>query len=468
MYASVKISSAPRISSIYRIKLFLRDASTPRISAISRANSISSILLGQLGLRNLFFVFFMIIVPQALWAAYGNYNSILIGDQAAGMGGAYTAMDEDASALAWYNPATLAFLKGQSFSAAVGIYKKFDTRYGDNEDLTKASLRVNQGFFRALPSSTGSVVRFKEFLPDYTFAFSIVVPEYDTFKGDISNTTENVSNLSLTDESLWVGIGMAKKVSVNESFGLTIYYTARSMTKSVNDRTVKTNPAQKKIYNEEKSLTQNAVVPVLGYYLKFSPEWKFGLSARLPGYNVAGKGSYFDSLIDTTAVDQPTNNYAELGSKARIPTKYTVGLAWQPLEVLIIAADFSYYGAEQGKDLDTDEAVTEYVEHRPIWNGSLGAEYKIRPWIKIRAGGFTNFSSHPEPDPSKVRGQADRVDQLGFSTNVAFISGNIQYTFGGYYTGGRGHSVQRINHEYQVITRASQVFTMLVGTSYSF
>jgi len=51
--------------------------------------------------------------------AFSNYNSILIGDQAAGMGGAYTAMSSDASAVSFYNPAGLAFLKGHSFSGSI-------------------------------------------------------------------------------------------------------------------------------------------------------------------------------------------------------------------------------------------------------------------------------------------------------------------------------------------------------------
>ncbi|MBN8538659.1 MAG: hypothetical protein J0M15_16540 [Deltaproteobacteria bacterium] len=79
--------------------------------------------------------------------AFSNYNSILLGDQSAGMGGAASAVVGDTSAAAFYNPATLARLNGASFSAAVGIYKKFDTVYGEEEDFTKAPLRLNQGFY---------------------------------------------------------------------------------------------------------------------------------------------------------------------------------------------------------------------------------------------------------------------------------------------------------------------------------
>lgn len=157
-------------------------------------------------LVRVFFSLLVVLVGPFSWAAFSNYNSILIGDQAAGMGGAYTALHNDASALAWYNPATLALLEGQSFSAAVGIYKKFDTQYGLAEDITKSALKVNQGFFRSLLSSTGSVVHYRDFLNeylrDYTLALSIVKPEYENYTGYITPTADHKNTLSVTVKSL--------------------------------------------------------------------------------------------------------------------------------------------------------------------------------------------------------------------------------------------------------------------------
>ncbi|MBK7891161.1 MAG: hypothetical protein IPJ84_10045 [Bdellovibrionales bacterium] len=43
-------------------------------------------------------------------AAFGNYNSMLIGENAAGLGGAFTALYKDSSAVTFYNPAGLGFL----------------------------------------------------------------------------------------------------------------------------------------------------------------------------------------------------------------------------------------------------------------------------------------------------------------------------------------------------------------------
>jgi long-chain fatty acid transport protein len=412
------------------------------------------------------FLILILFFSHSLWAAFGNYNSILVGEQAAGMGGAYTALSEDSSALSWYNPAGLAFLKGQSFSAAVGIYKKFDTHYGGEQDFTKASLQVNQGFFRALPSSTGSIIRIKDFMQEYTFAFSIIVPEYDTFKGDVNNSEGDISSLTLTDESLWVGGSISKKTDDDQSFGLSLYYTARSLTKSVTDKTT-ISATDQLLYSEEKAFTQNSLVLILGYQYRFAENWSLGASFRSPSMHIAGAGSYYETLIDTAGTTDYVINLPDLKSKTKIPRKYALGLSWRPNPSLLVSSDLSIFTPESYSDLEGTDRF-EYIEHIQVINVALGAEYALNNWLKFRVGGFTNFSSHPNPDPQKVKGQGDRVDQLGFAANAALRSGRIQYTFGGYYTGGWGRSVQRLNQNYEVITKSQQVFTMLVGNSFNF
>lgn len=403
-----------------------------------------------------------LLAPQAQ-GAFSNYNSILIGDQAAGMGGAYTALNSDASALAYYNPAGLAFLQGHSFSAAVGIYKKFDTNFGAEEDFTKAPLRINQGFFRAIPSSTGNV--FKK--DDLTMAFSIVVPDFDNYKGDLRANAENTTTLSYIDESLWVGAAAAKKISDTESVGLTLYYTARSYTRSLNDRSFP-NATEAILFNSEKTLIENAVVAILGYHSQLSEAWSFGASLRTPSLPVKGQGSYFSSRVNTTPYAVTQVNRPDEKSNVNIPAKLSVGMAYRESDDLIVSADASFYQAMEYTDFN-DPAIATHWKHRSIWNLALGAEKKILSWLKIRAGGFTNFSSHPDPDIRLNSNQPDKIDQVGFSANLVFNSGDkINYTFGGYYTGGRGKSIQQINQVLEEVIVTQQVFTMMVGTAFSF
>ena len=47
-----------------------------------------------------------------------HYNNMLIGDRASGMGGAYTAVSDDATGM-FYNPAAIVYVGDRNFSASV-------------------------------------------------------------------------------------------------------------------------------------------------------------------------------------------------------------------------------------------------------------------------------------------------------------------------------------------------------------
>ena len=246
---------------------------------------------------------------------------------------------------------------------------------------------------------------------------------------------------------------------------MTVYYTARSVSKSVSDRTY-ISPTQSEIFSEERNMTQNALVAILGYHKDLGPHWKWGLSARLPSMHVSGEAEVTQTTISNGAIQPPISERA-IATRARIPWKIGLGFAHVVKNQSSWAFDVSVLGPLSYGDIE-NSALSEKIEHLTTWNSSLGYEKMWNDWLKTRVGIFTNFSSHPNPEASMVQGQADHVDQGGFSANVAFRSENIEYTFGGYYTGGRGRSVQRINQAYEVVPKVVNVFTMLVGTSYSF
>jgi len=360
-------------------------------------------------------------------------------------------------------------MQGDSFSAAVGIYKKFDTVYGESEDFTRAPLRVNQGFFRSLPASTGNVLR----RGSHIYALSIVVPDYDEFKGDLKKVDENATTLSFRDESLWVGGSVAREISVDESMGLTAYYTARNYARSVNDRTY-ASATRATLYTEEKTITENALLLILGYHKKFSEQWTFGASFRPPALKISGRANIYRSTtnVDVTGSNQiltrPTENYDDKSVRVVIPGKIAMGVSYKPDPTLTWAADVTLHEGISYVDLE-DSSVGARINHKSVWNASLGVEKAMMEWLKLRLGAFTNFSSHHDPNPDLAQLQEDKVDMLGFSANIVFIAGKqISYTFGGYYTGGRGRSVQRIQQSYETVTKNHHVFTMLVGTSFHF
>ena len=228
----------------------------------------------------LFLTCFVIIFgASTATAAFSNPNSILIGERAAGMGGAYTALSNDASAAGFYNPATLVRIPGNSVSASATLFNKFDTAYGEGSNILDAGERVNRGFFRTIPSAIGNVYKWK----DWAFGFNIIVPDYDFFSGNIANSQNAQSFLTYTDESLWSGLVASYKINETQSLGVTLYYTARSLIRSTQDRTI-VSGSHEILTSEEKSIKHNGILAVFGYLWKITKKLTLGVSVRPVSY----------------------------------------------------------------------------------------------------------------------------------------------------------------------------------------
>lgn len=406
----------------------------------------------------------LFLLTESVHASFQNPNSILPGDKASGMGGAGVSLLGDVSAAAYYNPALLALAEGRAFSAAVGVYKKFDTLYGETADYTKTPLRINTGFFRALPSSSGNIMEFK----DWKLGLSIIVPDFEQFKGDLTNTDEQTTTLTYTDESLWVGGAASRKIDETSSIGVTAYYTARNYVRSIQDKVYSGSDAR--IYTNDLALTQNSLVFILGYFKKASENLHFGISARLPSIGFSSEASYFEDEIDTTnSANNKRLNESNLTTSIFIPAQLRVGMTYMPSEKWTHSADFII---QEGKTvlLFNLPEKADLLRYRTTANISLGSEYRLTEYFRIRGGIFSNISAMTDPQLSENRNLADHVNQAGFSANLNYLSeeSKISYTFGGYYTGGNGYSVTRNAHQLKKTTKSTNIFTMLVGTSFHF
>lgn len=394
--------------------------------------------------------------------AFSNPTALALGDRASGMGGAATALTGDIAAGAFYNPAVLSRSPGQSFSASASVYKKFDTIYGGDADYLKTPLRINTGYFRSIPASTGSIVTFG----DYKVGLSIVVPDYDVFKGDLKNTDTEVSTLSYTDESLWVGGAIATNIDETSSVGLTLYYTARNFQRSMQDKTYSAATLTQ-LFTSEETLQQNAIVAILGYYKLLSPSLAVGVSLRTPGLSFHSNGTYFEDEV-TGGTSTSRINENSLTAPNFIPGKAALGIAWGHKDGWTVTADVTLHEGFSYRSLNYQNKGS-YLNYEPVWNYAIGVEKKWYDWLKLRAGLFSNYSAHPNPNPNIAEMQGERVDQAGFAANVNFISGKkVSYTFGGYWTGGRGRAITRTDQVYSVSTKTQNIFTMLVGTSFYF
>ncbi len=392
-----------------------------------------------------------------------NLQSLLIGDQAAGMGGAYTALFSDASAASYYNPAALGFINEESVSASVGVFKKFDIHYGDSADIVSASLKMNQGFFRAVPASTAAVLKTEIFdwLKPYTLAFSIIVPEYDEFKGDLYRSESNVATLDYKIESLWVGGSIAKKLSPTQSVGLSLYYVARTFSSNEVQRS---SGGSWYFDSETRTFKHNYVLPIIGYQAEIDSSWRWGITVFGPSLKIAGEGERESLHIDSTGITSETPETGVSSFMGR-PMQINLGLNYL-INRWSIAFDIKHSLGQEAVDFEGKPYAQNY-SFKPITNISLGSEYILQDNLHLRAGIFSDFSPHESQRILVYQNQADYIDQGGFSANVVYKQKNMQYTFGGYYLGGKGHSWHKVQNNIIELSKQSHVFTMLVGVHYS-
>lgn len=408
---------------------------------------------------------FALFVGQFAIAACSNYNSILVGDLAAGLSGAGSAIVGDVSSAAFYNPALLSPLKGGAFSAAVGIYKKFDTVYDESEDLLAAPLRVNKGFFRALPAATGNVIDWN----GYKLGLSIVAPDFDQFNGDVFSTTDKFRNLNFLDESLWVGGSIARAIDSQQHIGITLYYTARNLSVRTDERT-QASATDISFKTVEKSIKENSILAILGYFREINDKWAVGTSVRFTALPIAGKGDVSETsiIVNSGTINTDINEYGALKTENFIPARMNLGVSYKPSDDWIWAWEANLHEGYSFTDLN-QPVFAKRVRRKAVWNFSAGGEKSFYEWLKGRIGVFTNFSAHPDPDVSLNVDQEDKVDMLGFSANIVFISDKkIAYTFGGYYSGGWGRSLQNSFGQFETVSKRQHIFTMLVGTNFLF
>ena len=82
-----------------------------------------------------------------------HYQSFVVGDEAMGMGGAYTAIAADPSG-GWYNPAGIVDVRNTSLSLSANLYGIQDTQTGQTE-LIKPEDAISK--LTVVPSAAGFV-----------------------------------------------------------------------------------------------------------------------------------------------------------------------------------------------------------------------------------------------------------------------------------------------------------------------
>jgi long-chain fatty acid transport protein len=417
----------------------------------------------------------------SLQADQYHYNDILIGDRAAGMGGAYAAIADDPSGL-YYNPAGVVYATEVKASGSVNGYNSRSTSYSN----------VNAGEYEwTRNSSTMPVNFFGIFQPlkDGVAGFSIVVPnsvledQDETFKNfkaaDTSYTVTNqVLNYNNVDNTMLMGPSYAQAINKNLSVGISLYLYSRHKETTLNQFTrVKKGASIGTEWLYKKSQTnETGFMPKLGIMWSPMEKYSFGLTvsktiifsqspeSQSTGWtNITatknGTTTTFATSANVTASDgSSVNDTANIpGMKTTadndLPLETTLAMAYFASDDLLYSGDFTYYNS-------TDI-------YNSTWNLAVGSEYFINNKWGIRGGVYTNNANTPDNIGKGSNYKGEHIDLIGISSSITKYNKSSSVTFGFNYMGGKGEGRLNANSN-RVQDIEIKDISLFVSTSSSF
>ncbi len=424
-----------------------------------------------------------------------HYHDILIGDRAAGLGGAYTAVADDASGL-YYNPAGIVYSPTPKISGSVNAYNYKTTEYSNinesNHKWTRTSSGMVANYFGVVqPLGNKSSVGFSIAIPNYDLEDQS--DEFTNFKGSkalennlgISTINENFIDFNNEDNTTLAGVSYAFQASKEWSFGVTLYGYFRKK-ETTNWQYVRATGSQgnngqgntptifegtfyQKIQTEEFGLQ-----PRLGvmwapanklsvglmvqktFIMSQSPEARNYARYSACEQDAGNNNQYTNCTTYDNSIEQLDLNAPGIVPELQtiddndLPYETNIGVAYFASDSVMYTADFRY--------------ATETDVYEATWNAAAGAEYFLNQTWAIRGGLYTN-RANTDTDVSKTK--QDHVDLYGGSFSLSRYTKGANITAGINYSTGSGEAdLNTSTTKVQKVTVNS--LNLFISTSASF
>ncbi len=361
-----------------------------------------------------------------------HYNNALIGDRASGMGGAYTAISDDATGL-YYNPGGIVYSSGKNLSASVNAYYNVTKTYkgaisGYDWERNSSAL---------LPNYFGIV----QPLGKFKFGFSYAVPDSinedqdQSFYNLSSTISRYIINFNNEDNTFNFGPSLGAEIAKDLSAGVTLYVHKRKAQFILNQIVI-TSTGGDEWLNKYFELNEWGVRPVIGLIWAPFQKLSLGFSASKT-YVTSSKATDQNTCSDPTGIGAncPNSNLLRFpdirdNTERKYPTRLALGAAYFASGSLLISGDLTYY-----------TSVTDPIfgNKEPVLNVALGTEYYLSKNWALRGGVYTNMANTPDIQPG-VTAIEEHIDVYGGSLSISHFTRNTSVTFGGGLISGDGKS----------------------------
>lgn len=430
------------------------------------------------------------LAPATVWADDVHYQDFIVGDQAVGLGGAYTAVAADPSGL-WYNPAGIVDVRNTSLSLSANLYGiqdacvgKQDTIFPEDPISKLSVVPSSAGFVQALGRTDMHGKR------PFAFGVSFTVPSYRKFASSEEGTSEDAVigtyrhgyHRAFEDQTLWVSIGGAMRLHGRLSVGAGVVLIHRSVQDTASSFVATdfdgTEYLRHRSAMMDLDFSNDSLLLAAGLKLKLSERLFFGAMVRSPSITVYSSGNMRFARSRSDGAGEsgflPTPEEVAVKSESQIWGEGRAGIAYIIPELLILSADVSLHLPTSYTLVEVDNPqardallIAPEVNRNMVINGNLGAEVQFLKRFTMGAGVFSNFSSAPTiGDPT--RPTPARVHMVGGTVAVGIFSEHTITRIGMTYARGSGSDVIPVNSPDQLALDAQQFVKVDLTQSYAY
>lgn len=399
--------------------------------------------------RNSLIIFICSAFTLNLMADEFHYKDMLIGGRAATMGGAYTAISDDATGT-YYNPAGLALIQGDSISGSAKIFNDSLTTYDQvigKNDWVRKNNNLLANFF-------GIVKKMK----NHVFAFSMAIEdasiEYqDQVYRDITGLSVDIDlylfNLHQEDTTDLFSLSYATELGDSFSVGLTTSYHKRQARLNIHSLIEYKDSTEESHYSNT-AIIEHGIRPKLGFLWYPTQKLSFGLALSSTFLFSNQKESQFNDQ----AVGSDNNEFKEISTalSKTFPIVSNLGIAYFASPFLLFSFDFDFH-----------YSLLNSVED--VMNFSLGSEYYLNQKNAIRVGVYTNNSNVKAVSAATLG--LTHLDLYGVTLGYTNYSKDSSITFGVVYSQGEGKT-QPYNKLNAIRDISKRSITIITSADYGF
>ncbi len=366
-----------------------------------------------------------------------SFAVIGAGARAAGMGGAFTALADDASA-ASFNPAGLALLLTPEASLVLDGRSRHDdyAAFTAFEGGEPTSYSASRSLFDARGVNFASFT-VPTTLAERNLTFQLSYHRLVDFDLETDRTFlasepggEAVDRYHQTvnqeGEIATLALAAAYQVTQRLSVGLTLARWQGAWTFITETGETELESGDETALRFVQDHRWSGWNVTTGFLLRYR-YLNVGASFRLPF-----DGSYrVDSRL-TTTFDSPFVPESRLDGRLEWPSSYTAGIALKPFDTWIITADYAEYdwddmvirglGDEPVSFFDLVPVSRSTTENRGQWR--FGTEVTLLPGsnvVGLRAGYFT------EPRPERLAGEGESANTRGLALGAGWRRGSLTF-----------------------------------------